>query len=148
MLNSQNDPEGSSIMDTYNSFLERLPVELLLDITDYLDDTSKTCLKFTSRGFRSIIRIDVANMDICTRWLIMTRLEEDAMLNAQQWKNVKTMACALCKMKRNVVDFTGEARKIRSYGRKSRGPEYDSLSSSLQNHNPVTKQRCSNRRLT
>lgn len=119
--------EPSTIENPHNSILERLPVELLLTITDHLDDTSKTCLKYTSRGFRSTVPSDVANMDRCTRWLIMTRLEEDAMLNAQQWKNVQTMACALCKTKRKIVDFAGSRAsvKLTSGGwRPGRGPEY------------------------
>ena len=95
--------------DPHNSFLERLPMELLLTVTEHLDNTSKACLKYTSRGFRSIIRIDVANMDRCTKWLIMIRLEEDAMLNTRQWKKVQTMACAICKTKKEIIDFAGQA---------------------------------------
>ena len=118
-----------TIENPHTSILERLPLELLLTITDHLDDTSKTCLKYTSCGFCSIIRSDIATMDRCTRWLIMTRLEEDAMLDAQQWKkNVQTMACALCKTNRKIVDFAGSSRarvKLTASGwRPGRGPEY------------------------
>ena len=57
----------SLLKDTCVSNLQRLPVELLLIVLDFLDDTSSVCLKYSSRYFRATFNIVIQTLDPCTR---------------------------------------------------------------------------------
>ena len=90
------------------SILQRLSVDLLLTIVDHLDGTSIVCLRYASRYFRATLRSLPKGLDPCTKWMIMARFEQDSMLDAERWKKVKKVTCALCKTKRTVAKFTGD----------------------------------------
>ena len=93
--------------DPLPSTLQKLPVELLLLIVGYLDDTSKICLKYTSHYFRTTIFADTRRMSRCTRWLIMTRFEEDMF----KLPSTNRVACACCKKARKLEDFDGGSKE-------------------------------------
>lgn len=96
--------------------LEDFPKELLWRIVDELDDVSKVCLKSTSYYFRCSIKVDIAKLSVCSKWLLMCRFETDYYTHMKAYP--PRVACAFCKMKvdQECIDPKRYTNTVRSSG--------------------------------
>ncbi len=110
-LGKQEDlPDDESDDDDYallqgrdNRALPRLPEDLIVRISGFLDEVSLLCLKNINTRFRDIIKISEAQVSRCTRWMVLCRLEEDIRNRGDALPD--QLACMYCKKTHPQKDF-------------------------------------------
>lgn len=83
--------------------LPRLPEDLIVRISGFLDELSLLCLKNTNTRFRDIIKISEAQVSRCSRWMVLCRLEEDIRNRGDALPD--QLACMYCKKAHPQKDF-------------------------------------------
>lgn len=98
-----------TVPERYLSGLPSLPTEILVSITDHLDDATTICLSATSYRFaealHSLVRgIRGRDRSRCAKWLIMAQLERGLIIDPRARSNIR-LTCVLCKVKLATTSF-------------------------------------------
>ena len=81
--------------------LAKLPMDILLEILDYLDPPCRYRVRLTCRHLYRTIDLDFRSLNKCEKWLVAVSLEKD--LGADEMP--KKLVCNFCKCRRPVRDF-------------------------------------------
>lgn len=101
--NESDDDEYASLQGRDNRALPRLPEDLIVRISGFLDEVSLHCLKNVNTRFRDIIKISEVQVSRCTRWMVLCRLEEDIRNRGDALPD--QLACMYCKTTHPQKDF-------------------------------------------
>ena len=100
----QDNPLGTEIHPQNHAFLSYLPTELILCISELLDQGSLLALKNTNRRFQDAISISGVRISRCARWKMLCYLERDLMDRDEPLPN--RLACFYCKDAHAKEEFT------------------------------------------
>lgn len=100
----ESDDDGCALLQRRDDrALPRLPEDLIVRISEFLDEVSLLCMKNTNTRFRDIIKISRGQVPRCTRWMEVCRLEEDIQNRGDALPD--QLACVYCKITHPQEDF-------------------------------------------
>ena len=103
----------------YPEGLQRLPDDVVLYMSNFLDEVSLVCLTFVSTRFRRLVRAVESRAVRCVRWRVQCLLEQDLIRSMLARDTLLTMpdrlACNFCKCLHPLKDF-GVRGKNGGYG--------------------------------
>ena len=105
LSDNESDSGHASLKDHGEGALPRLPKDLVLRISEVLDEVSLLCFKNTNRYLREIITINETQISQCARWRMLTFLEADLVARDKSYALLRHLACMYCKRAHPKEDF-------------------------------------------